>query len=135
MQACKEANIYFCRDKGQIFTDLQQISIGINNNQDTQILSRYGGLVEHDSVPTPGVLSCTEFRWFWVSWVDGGTLLSVGTGKKRGDNVLIQKYIDDTRAFNINAIGLHTDFRITDASWEVHNYDGTYIHSLSTIGI
>src|ERR1043165_4341920 len=74
--------------------------------------------VEYVSVATPQILSCTERRYFWVTWQKGA--IEVG----RGEIIGRDKFMDyqPLQMYPVNAIGYSTGY----------DYNGTwYIKALA----
>ena len=67
---------------------------------------------DYVGVDTPDILSCTEQRWFWVTWQYGA--IEVGRGEVLGDN----KFMDyqPLQMYPVNAIGYSTGY----------DYNGTW---------
>ena len=55
---------------------------------------------------TPGILSCSEGRWFWVSWRDG--LIEVGKGIEPGLD-MIMFWQDPSGGHEVQSVGVSTD--------------------------
>lgn len=68
-------------------------------------------------VPTPDILSCTQSRWFWLSW--DLRVLRFGTGQYANDN----QYLQLALPFIPDAIGMTGS---AEASWEFVNHRGMF---------
>ena len=66
---------------------------------------------------TPDILSCTETRFFWVSW--GGFVISVGKGRDVGYNTLMSLNDISASAVDVNVVGfsgaISTEYVLADA--------------------
>lgn len=56
------------------------------------------------SAYTPGILSCTDFRTFWVSW-DSNTI-RVGHGDETGNDIIVQ--FVELQSVNVHFVGFST---------------------------
>jgi hypothetical protein len=61
---------------------------------------------------TPQILSCTEWRMFWISWIDD--LIEIGTGWELGTAGFIRWY--DASPVAIVALGVSTGYSF-DGDW------------------
>ena len=69
---------------------------------------------------TPGILSETEFRTFWVSWALGD--IQVGRGPEVGSNKIIS-WQDNDEFHSIHALAVATDKGVT-GQWEFYQLKG-----------
>lgn len=68
-----------------------------------------------NSYETISVLSCTEFRWFWISWTSTG-ILSVGHGSQRDVSVFM---VYSTRStVTVTRLGVRT-LSCSEGNWVV----------------
>ena len=58
-----------------------------------------------DSHYEPNIVSCTEFRDFWVSWTDNN--IKCGKGRVVGEELLVD-YYDLSQAYEVKFIGIST---------------------------
>ena len=87
VQACSEVQIALARYVGQTY-DAYEVVIGAYNNKITAIRDKVGAATDVATQITTDILSCTEARWFWISW-GGGRELLVGKGSLIGSHVIL----------------------------------------------
>ena len=68
VRACQDAHIALGRFAGE--TGALEVVLGVDGNQRSVILSTKQGR-EVASMDTPNILSCDQFRDFWVGWSEG----------------------------------------------------------------
>ena len=70
------------------------------------------GSSENDaSTETPGVLSCNEYRTFWISWLN--SYLRVGKGHKYNHHEILK--LEEAIPHTVGAISITTDG--TEGDW------------------
>jgi Farnesoic acid 0-methyl transferase len=130
VRACSDVHIALTTRVGNI-TQGREIVIGGYDNSLSLIIdgvrdidSSFGGSVVAEQ-ETPQILSCTEWRMFWISWIDD--LLEVGTGWELGAAGFMRWY--DASPVAIAAIGVSTGYS-HDGDWSLTHTRGYYGHYL-----
>jgi len=101
---------------GGYVNSLSMIIDGIRDND-----SSFGGDVVAEQ-ETPQILSCTEWRMFWISWI--GNLIEVGSGWELGTAGFMRWY--DTSPINIGALGVSTGYS-HDGDWLLTHTRGFFL--------
>ncbi len=99
------------------------VQIGDKNNKVTSIRLKSGGN-DKVVVDTPGILSCNETRYFWVSWKDH--LIEVGQGQTVGD-LRVAHWQDKEKRYNVTAGVLYVGDDIERAEWTFYLIPGTFL--------
>lgn len=71
------------------------------------------------AVRTPGILSCNEYRWFWVRW--GGGAIEVGQGHIVGAKRFI--ILEDPEPISIHSLTVSAGFG-AEGNFNFNTYEG-----------
>ena len=120
VRACHDAIVYLSHERMAASDSAYEIAIGTKNNLRTQIRRASDRQVLADE-DTPDIVNCSNYRQFWVSWVEG--LLQMGTGGLKDINKVISHDTADTRT--IRSVAMTGDNLQGDpARWEVRKNSG-----------
>lgn len=124
VRACSDVHLALTSTVGNI-TRGREIVIGGYSNTRSQIIngvrddgSSFGGAVVAQQ-ETPLILSCTELRMFWISWI--GDLIEVGTGWELGTSGFMRWH--DPAPIAIAALGVSTGYA-HDGDWRLTHTRG-----------
>ena len=117
VKACSDAHIILSPEVGKT-EEVYEIALGIKDNVNSVIRNAKG--TNHVTVLTQGILSCDEYRTFWVQWVNGSGIY-VGEGPEVGVDEVIR--LIDRVDEDIKAPGFSTGNGAT-GSWRIQNYGG-----------
>ena len=115
VKACSDAHIILSPDVGNT-EDVYEIALGIDDNVHSVIRNTRGG-TNHVIAWTEDILSCDEYRTFWIQWVNGSGIY-VGEGPEVGVDEIF-RFIDLVGK-NIRAAGFSTGNGAT-GSWRIQN--------------
>ncbi|CAD5116870.1 DgyrCDS5711 [Dimorphilus gyrociliatus] len=79
-----------------------EIRLGLRNDESFIVGRQWAGRLA--TARTPGILSCTQERTFWVSWINGN--IAIGQGLELGRGVILS--FVDLKPFRVNAAGFTT---------------------------
>ena len=116
IQACSNAHIFLVASMRYSSNYDYEIHIQ-NNNKQTAILDASTKAVKAVE-DTVDILSCTEPKYFWVSW---GKKISFGSGHNSGENTLVS-FIPDEATFT-NELSLSTS-ESNIGTWIAQSYKG-----------
>ena len=113
VKSCAEALIALTEIAGNITWHAYEVKIGVNNNKTYIYDAEHKTIVAQAS--TPEILSCEEFRPFWVAWTDvgPGRSIHVGTGQV-GEKPYVIEYIKLREDAHIRAVSLDS---VKEADW------------------
>ena len=118
VKACNDALLALSAQMdSSIFT--YEVVIGGYNNTQSDIRPGYSQTPPSISASTPGILSCNETRYFWVSY-EGG-LIEVGRGLELGQRRFLHWKYENPHA--VTAIGF-SGWDVED-EWEFSHTEGT----------
>ena len=89
-KTCSDVHVGLARYAGISNVEMNEVVIGGWNN--TQSVIRKGPQNDGDraELQTPDILSCTEYRFFWIYWDDH--VISVGKGSRVFDDEFLRWY-------------------------------------------
>lgn len=79
-----------------------EIRLGLRNRESFIVGRQLAGSLAY--ARTPGILSCNEERFFWVTWINGN--VAIGRGLELGRGVVLS--FVDLKPFRVNAAGFTT---------------------------
>ena len=120
VKACQEAYVKLAHRLGRTDIDSYEVRIGTESNTKTVIIPDPKNS-HQESVDSPDVLHCNEYRPFWISWLYG--TLYVGKGTHVWENELIS-YTDPTPHI-INAAWMETAPE-NEGIFSIQKLDGEY---------
>ncbi len=119
VKACHDAFLILSEHLGNTVGGTFEIVLGTQMDN-TSAIFRDGNFVPLVTVPTPGILSCDDMRFFWVSYNTG--LISVGYGFTPGTATFMS--YDDSENNNgpldISALSFRGTVESTWAFGELH---------------
>ena len=120
VQACSDAVITLASLPGNARVAGYLLIIGADDNSVTFLRrdNQQSPQVEH--VSTPGILSCDETRFFWVSWREGRIKLGRGLHK---DNDVIINWMDPMPR-NVVEVFFDSRSSTVPALWQLSNLNG-----------
>ncbi|CAG2207815.1 unnamed protein product [Mytilus edulis] len=93
--------------------------VGDNRNDDSLGLSSFFTVnPDHQNIGTQNSLSCSDYKDFWISWLDGH--IKIGSGSTLFDNVFADWR--DPVPIEVKSIGLLT-FWVQTGEWRIHVED------------
>jgi len=122
VQACQDAHVALSEQFNNIQTRTYEIIIGGNGNQNSFIRD-LGTSNEVKRVDTPGIMDCSHYKAFWVSWSD--YLIRVGQGASVGHSSFLDWQDPEQRSFQ--GLTISTWSGIT-GSWDISFQEGCYFH-------
>ena len=78
VEACAEAHVALSKYVGITSISAYEVVIGGYNNKLSAVRSSVSGADEKTAI-TDDILSCSEPRWFWISWTGGELHFGKGT--------------------------------------------------------
>ncbi len=125
VKAANDAILLFSERQGNTIDysndhDYTQVVIGGAGNSWSRI--RVGSMSgSSGTISTPGILSNSAFKSFWISWNEN--IMKVGYGFEIGEDIFIQRSYPSTT--DINMLSLFNGFG-SGGQWEI--YSGIYYH-------
>jgi hypothetical protein len=120
VKACSDVRIIAAATERVTSVDAYELIIGGWGNKKSGIKTQTESQEVAIQAETPDILSCTQSRWFWLSW--DMHVLRFGQGRYAGVNELLKfalPYIPDSLGFT----------GTSDAEWEFVNHRGTQLKS------
>ena len=125
LRACNDAHVALSETKGITAIRAYEVKIGSSGNKISAIKDGPQGrsLVTKS---TKDILSCSQSRWFWLSWPTVGTVY-FGEGRYVGENV-VMSVNNIIEAYNVKALGISTGWGAT-GTWQFSADTGTHLMS------
>ena len=117
-KACSDVHVALSSVHGS--SDGMEVVIGGWSNSMSAIRPTKGGHLTE--VTTLDILSCDQFRSFWITWSNTYGTYNVGTGEVV-DQQIFMSYTEDSPRGNIHHIGLSTGYGFS-GEWEFHETIG-----------
>ena len=125
-RACSDVHVGLARYPGISNVEMYEVVLGGWENTKCAIRSSIQGESEVE-VQEEGVVSCTQSRSFWISWVDGA--IKAGRGANVGERTIL--YWQPAEPMHlINAAGF-TNWDGVNGTWEIGAPDREYSVSFS----
>ena len=103
VRACQDVHIKLSQRFGLVDVNTYEVRIGTDNNQKTVIIP--DPVSSHqESADTPSILSCSTYRYFWVSWRYGTVYVGSGAYVYVGE---LLRY-EDPEPHDVNAAFMET---------------------------
>ena len=118
VRGCMEAGLLMTQYSEIKTASTYEIIIGSHKNRRTTIKRNLDGQ-DVDTKDTPGILSCTESRQFWLLWING----TIGFG--RGEDVNIDTVLtwDAPSTLDVNALSVSSRGE-SETSWYFQELNG-----------
>jgi len=115
VRACNDAHITLSSD-GSFDADYSYEIVLSGWLNQRSVIRRCHQCDESVSVDTQQLLSCNDYRQFWISWDNG--MVSVGIGWNIGVQIFMEWLIEDQFIIPINFVSLSTGWD-SDGDWMV----------------
>lgn len=112
VQACRAASVVLLERPG-VTSSVVRIVIGDNDNAKTVIILPNGVI---SSADTPYILSCEQYRKFWISWENGQ--IRLGHGLPYDQVIVTSDYVQP-----VSVVALSTDVSVT-GDWRFLHEEG-----------
>lgn len=121
VRACSDARILLTKRPGIREPKSTEIIIGHNSNKEV-IIREFGSQELLESVDSPDILKCSEFRHFWLSWEHDGYSLG------RGVTVGVSKVIEYAALHEFMVNGISFDSAERGVKWKFNDFKGEEEH-------
>ena len=129
VQSCDSALLLLAAAPFVSDSDAYEIELGYYNNERTVIRMFEKGTILAEEV-THQILSCQEYRTFWLDWRQGQ--VSLGKGPVHGTNVIFN--IANSIQFGLNYIAVGS-YNTRTADWQFFPRSGNYFSSTCTLSL